>query len=660
MPQFSRRVLYMSTQPASIRAQLAGARLTREETGPLRDDVSTDEITPIPVLVHFDQALGRYPYVGLQVGGERPIGRDAIRDAGIEVVVAGRRWGKGSSREHSPVAERAAGVRLVIAESFERIYRQNADNVGLFTSTDFGLIERIERGEPIELDALVAGRDALAAAILRHGGLLAYGKARLQGAAPGTARAADTAPTQAPRTLFEKIVERHAVATADTPPVPGVGEGGFVRADWRFIHEYYTGMCAHMLRAAFGDALALHEPQGIVAFEDHLSYVHRSPVHVTQGLVPDVRRLSTAHRAFVERHGLAHHGYLHALEAGDPGNAGSQGISHAVMIERYALPGQLVAGTDSHTPHSGAVGCVAFGVGTTDMANAFVAGAVRITMPPVARIDLDGCLAPGVTAKDVVLHLLAQPAARAGSLVGQVLEFGGPVVRAFSTDERATLTNMAAELGGFTGIVEPDEETVRFLAERRGTRFELEPWMRSDADAAYVQRIWLDCGGLGPMVALPGDPGNGLPLAALPERVAVDIAYGGSCTAGKREDFDHYHAVLSWAAARGLRVAPGTRLYLQFGTVDVRDYCARQGYLAAFEAVGADMLDAACGACANCGPGASERPGQVTVSAINRNFPGRSGPGQVWLASPPTVAASAIVGRLASFEELRGQHGGGP
>jgi 3-isopropylmalate/(R)-2-methylmalate dehydratase large subunit len=159
------------------------------------------------------------------------------------------------------------------------------------------------------------------------------------------------------------------------------------------------------------------------------------------------------------------------------------------------------------------------------------------------------------------------------------------------------------------------------------------------------------------MVARPGDPGNGVALRDLGERVKVDIAYGGSCTAGKREDFDQYHRVLEWAAQRGLRVAPGVALYLQFGTVDVRDYCIRRGYLAAFDAVGAEMLQPACGACANCGPGASTRRDHVTVSAINRNFPGRSGPGQVWLASPPTVAASAIAGELVSFEDLRARHG---
>jgi 3-isopropylmalate/(R)-2-methylmalate dehydratase large subunit len=649
---FAPRILFLSADAARVRAQLAGEWLTLERAAPLRDDVSTDEISPLPAMVHFDATLGRYPYTGFKTGGERPIERDAVRAAGIEVVVAGRRYGKGSSREHSVVAEMSAGVRLVIAESFERIYRQNADNVGLLTSTDFGLVARIQRGEAIELAELLADRDTLAAAIVRAGGLLAYGQQRLRHCHAARGATADAAP--GPRTLFQKIIDRHTLATADTPARLAIAQGGFVRADLRFIHEYYTGMCAHMLQRAFGDALVLREPASIVAFEDHLSYVHRSPVHVAQGLVGNVLGLSRAHRAFVEQHGLTHHGYLQPqLDAGDDGNTGSQGISHALVAERYALPGQVVVGTDSHTTHSGALGCVAFGVGTTDMANAFVTGAVRLTMPASLCVNLHGPLAAGVTAKDVLLHLLALPAMRAGEGVGKVFEFCGSAVRAMSIDERATLTNMVAELGGFTGIVAPDDETVRFLRERRGMAFDVEPWMASDINAAYAATIEMDCTRLSPMVAAPGDPGHGVALRTLTERPQIHIAYGGSCTAGKREDFDHYHAVLRWAADRGLRVADGVKLYLQFGTVDVRDHCVAQGYLAAFDAVGAEILQPACGACANCGPGASEYAGQVTVSAINRNFPGRSGPGSVWLASPPTVAASAIAGELASFDELQ-------
>lgn len=648
--RFSPRILYLSHCPAAVKKVLDGQQVTLADAQPLRDDVSTDEITPIAILTHFDDELGRYPYTGFKTGGELPITVDAVRSSGIQVVVAGKRYGKGSSREHSPAAEKLAGVRLVIAESFERIYRQNADNIGLITSTDFSLIPRIEAGEDIPWDELTGGRDALAAAILREGGLLPFGQAHL-----GRISASGICQGSQPRTLFEKIVARHTLATATTSHDPAPGDGAFVRADWRFIHEYYTGMAAHMLHATFGRPLELNDPQSIIVFEDHTSYVEESPAHVRGGLVPNVHRMVRAQRDFASEYGLRCHRTLTELEAREDDGSNVAGISHAMMAEHYALPGQLVVGTDSHTTHSGALGCVAFGVGTTDMANAFVTGAVRLTVPESLRIVLDGDLAPGVTAKDVVLYLLAQPYNRAGGGVGKVFEFTGTAIARMSTDERATFTNMTAELGGFTGIVAPDAETVRFLQERRGVRFAIEEWMHSDPGARYAQTIQIDCSVVPAMVAAPGDPGNGRSLSSIGQKVRIDIAYGGSCTAGKREDFEHYHEVLRWAADRGLRVAPGVELFLQFGTTAVRDHCVAAGYLDAFERVGARILQPSCGACGNCGPGGSVRPDQVTVSAINRNFPGRGGPGSVWLASPPTVAASAIAGELMSFEDLKRQ-----
>ncbi|MGJ7916972.1 aconitase family protein [Massilia sp. LXY-6] len=645
------RILFLSSDPARIEAQLDGRDLTLLDAGPLRDDISTDEITPLSVLTDYDERLGHYPYVGLECGGRLPIGVNGVKRGAFCVTVAGKRYGKGSSREHSPVAEREAGIRLVIAESFERIYRQNADNVGLFTSTDFGLVERIARGEPIGIEELVASRDSVAAAILRSGGLLRYGRERMREVSHKV-----VLPASGPLTLAEKILARHLVATADAPATLDAGSGGFVRADWRFIHEYYTGMCTHMLHKEFGRPLTLHDPATILAFEDHLSYSNRSPMHLKNGLMANLRHLSDAHRAFAADYGIRNHGYLGGAEVA--AGEGSEGISHAMMAESYALPGQVVVGTDSHTPHSGALGCLAFGVGTTDLANSMVTGAVRFTVPRSLRVEFNGDIPPGVTAKDLILHLLATPQIKAGAGVGKIFEFAGSAVARLSTDERSTLTNMSAELGGFSGIVAPDQETVRFLRERRGVDFSIEPWMRSDPGAQYADTIAIDCPLLSPMVARPGDPGNGIPLGELQERVKFDIAYGGSCTAGKREDFDHYHEVLAWAAGRGLRVAPAVRLYLQFGTTAVRDYCIERGYLDAFERVGAELLQPACGACANCGPGSSTDPAQITVSAINRNFPGRSGPGKVWLASPPTVAASAIAGELVSFAELRARHPG--
>ena len=647
------RFLYLANDPQVIEACLhpdAPVLPPAHVDIALRDDISTDEITPVAIMSHYDDKLGGFAYTGVQAGGRTPIARHAVRQAGIQVVVAGNRYGKGSSREHSPAAEKHAGVRLVFARSFERIYRQNADNIGLLTSTNFALLAQLRAGQSITLEQVLQERDVLTQAILRSGGLLNYGKRYLARSRPQT-----VADSDKPQTLFEKIIARHVLRTEQTGTDLTPGTGIFLRADWRFIHEYYTGMAAHMLYQTYTAPLQLFDTEKVIAFEDHTSYMHESPAHLRQGLVPNMLRMCQAHRDFVKATGLRWHRTLTEGEALQDDGSNVAGISHAMMAEHYALPGQVVVGTDSHTPHSGALGCVAFGVGTTDMANAFMTGAVRITMPPCILVRLQGTLPAGVAAKDIVLHLLALPQIRAGKGVGRVFEFTGEVIDGLSVDERATLTNMCAELGGFTGIVAPDARTVQFLKERRGVDFELADWMHSDPGASYEQQITVDCSALDVLVAAPGDPGNGRPVASLGETIAIDIAYGGSCTAGKREDFDQYHAVLAWGLQQGLHVAPHVQLYLQYGTTAVRDYCVQQGYDQVFERMGATILQPSCGACANCGPGSSTDTDQITISAINRNFPGRSGPGKVWLGSPATVMASALAGHICSFSQLQKQ-----
>jgi len=639
------RVLYLSQNPAVIAAQLAGEDFTCATAGPLRDNVSTDEITPVTVMLTYDERLGQFPYVGFKAGEVLPIGRDAVKNGGFRVTVAGKRYGKGSSRESSPLAELSAGIRLIVAESFERIYQQNCDNIGILTTTDFSVLDRLVAGETVPIDEFLKGRDALTQQIIRSGGLLAYSKFA-DWPAPRV-RDATHASAPQPKTLVEKIIERHL-----HPGVAGAqrGDGVFIAADWRFSHDYFTGMCAHLMHRAFGKPAPLHAPDHIIAFQDHLVLAAQSIPHVRDGLLPGVANLAQGHTAFSRDYPVRSHGAL-------DGVPGSEGICHALMAEQYALPGQVVSGTDSHTPHSGALGCLAFGAGATEIANSWVTGYVRCKVPETLRIEINGTLRDGVTAKDVVLHLLQMEAIRSGGAIGLVFEYGGEAVRAMSIDERATLTNMVAELGGFTGIVEPDERTVAFLKERRGVDFVLEGWMKSDAGTSYRDTVRIDATALQPMLARPGDPGNGVPAPQLEGEVAIDIAYGGSCTAGKREDFDFYHEVLRWGVERGMAVAPGTRLYLQFGTMAVRRYCEERGYLPVFEQAGVMLVMPGCGSCANCGPGQSGRAEEVTISAINRNFPGRSGPGNVWLASPYTVAASALAGKITTFEQLKGARG---
>ena len=638
------RVLYLSQDPAVIVAQLAGQDFTSATAGPLRDNVSTDEITPVTVMLTYDERLGQFPYVGFKAGEVLPIGRDAVKNGGFRVTVAGKRYGKGSSRESSPLAELSAGIRLIVAESFERIYQQNCDNIGILTTTDFSVLDRLSAAEAVPIEEFLKGRDALTQQIIRSGGLLAYSKAA-DWPAPGVRDAAVITPQ--PKTLVEKIIERHlhpGIASAQR------GDGVFIAADWRFSHDYFTGMCAHLMHRAFGKPAPLHAPDHIIAFQDHLVLAAQSIPHVRDGLLPGVANLTQGHSAFSRDYPVRSHGAL-------DGVPGSEGICHALMAEQYALPGQVVCGTDSHTPHSGALGCLAFGAGATEIANSWVTGYVRCKVPQTLRIEIDGALRDGVTAKDVVLHLLQMDAIRSGGAIGLVFEYGGEAVRAMSIDERATLTNMVAELGGFTGIVEPDARTVAFLKERRGVDVALEGWMTSDVGATYHDTIHIDATALQPMLARPGDPGNGVPAPQLEGEVAIDIAYGGSCTAGKREDFDFYHEVLRWGVGHGMAVAPRTRLYLQFGTMAVRRYCEERGYLPVFEQAGVTLVMPGCGSCANCGPGQSGSAEEVTISAINRNFPGRSGPGNVWLASPYTVAASALAGKITTFEQLKGARG---
>lgn len=640
--RFQGRVLFLSEDPDKVRRQLAGEDLEAAEAAPLRDQISTDEITPAFICYHFDAKLGDFPYLGLKCGEAFPLKEGAVRAGGFAVSVAGKRRGKGSSREASPYAEWCAGLRLVIAESFERIYRQNAQNLGLLTSTDFGLIDRVRRGEAIPLAEFTAGLDPVTAEIVRRGGLFAYNAARMRG------EVVPPLPAHAPRpmTFAEKLLARHAVvdAAAGTAGLPAVrpGDGLFVKADWRFSHEYVTPMAASFLEQALGPDAALRDPASILAFRDHLTFLHHSmkAEHRAMGLLTVAERLKPAQEAFCAKHGIRLHGEL-------ADGSGSEGICHALMAERYACPGQLVAGTDSHTPHAGALGCLAFGVGTTDIACAWVTGDVRVTVPPTLRVRLKGRLRPGVSAKDLVLHLLAQPLIREGGALGHVIEYQGEGLLGLDTDERATLTNMAAEIGGFTGLVAPDTETVRFVRERRGVDLVLEAWMRGDEGAEYAHTLEVDCAALGPMLARPGDPGNGVALADLGAAVPIHIAYLGSCTGGKREDLRRAYEVIRPAAAAGRRVAEGVAFFVQCGSEDVRCFAEAQGWIAAFEAVGAVVLGSSCGACINAGPGVSTRPDQVTISAINRNFPGRSGPGQMWLASPATVAASALAGRIA-------------
>jgi len=646
------RILFLTEDPELIRRQLAGEDLPwdaqRPERNPkLRDDISTDEITPAHICFFFDETLGEFPYTGLKCGAETPIKRGDVKRGGFVGCVSGKRRGKGSSREQSPYAEMAAGLQLVIGENIERIYKQNCQNLGLLTSTDFSLIDRVRGGQEIELREFTEGEDEITRQVIEHGGLFPFNVARLQ----GKVFLPPMATKPRPMTIAEKIFARHMVHGASTPGVEAVkpGDTGFARTDLRFSHEYVTPMAAIFYDRYLGKDEPVNDASSILFFRDHLTFLDEvlSEEKRKMGLLDLATQLKLKQEDFAKSRGIKLHGELRDRK-------GSEGICHSIVTESYALPGQLIVGSDSHTPHAGAMGCVAFGIGTTDVFNSWFTKDVRVKVPESVKVVIRGKRRKNVTAKDFMLKLLSMDYIRSGKALAKVIEYCGEAIEALGVDERATLTNMAAEIGGFTGIVAPDQKVVEFLMERRGmSRNEGETLiegLQSDPDAQYAHVIELDANDIYPIVATPGDPGNGKFVRELNSPVPVEIAYGGTCTAGKNQDMDMYAEVLNAALKQGRRVAETCKFYIQFGSQETREYCVRKGYLQIFENAGAQVIEPSCGACINAGPGVSTRPDQVVISAQNRNFPGRSGPGLMYLASPLTVAASAVAGYIVEYE----------
>ncbi|MDQ1557990.1 MAG: 3-isopropylmalate/(R)-2-methylmalate dehydratase large subunit [Pyrinomonadaceae bacterium] len=642
--KFDGRILFLTDDTTLIRRQLeAGEDLPFDPERPLMNNISTDEITPGWVCFYYDETLGQYVYVGMR---EAAVQKDEVKQGGFKVVVSGLSKGCGSSRETAPYAERAAGVELVIARTIEKIYGQNSQNIGLLTSTDFGLVERIRRGEEIPLAEFTRGLDPISQAIVEYGGLFNYNKARLAGET--VPPAIETQPR--PMNIVEKIIARHAFVRAGRVGVAAVkpGDALFAVADVRFSHEYVTPMAESLFKGALGKDAQVTEAESVYAFRDHLTFLGRvmSDDKKKMGLLERADGLAVTQEDFTREQGIKLYSGTEAT--------GSEAICHNAVVEDIALPGQLVIGTDSHTCMAGVLGCFAFGVGSTDMANAWYTKDIRVKVPETVRFVLTGEKRADVSAKDVMLKILSTDYMKEGKGIGQVLEFAGEGLKGMSIDERATLTNMAVEAGGTTGIIEPDEVTLQYLVSSRGLDAEeiRKGFLQSDPDAEYAATFEINLAEIRPMVATPGDPRNGVNISELKEEVKIDAAYGGSCTGGKMADMDMYAAVLQRAVEQGKRVAPGVRLYLQFGSQKIKQYARERGYIEIFERAGAELIDPSCGACINAGPGASKTAETVTVSTQNRNFPGRSGPGKVYLASPYVVAASAIAGRIVEPEEF--------
>lgn len=663
--RFEGRILHLLDDAELVRAQLYEGEdvdLTEDLREKLRDQISTDEITPAYICFFYDETLGDFPYLGLRTTNdstgetEYPVERNAVRNGGFVCSVAGKRRGKGSSREASPYAELHAGIRVVVAESIERIYNENCQNLGVLTTNDFGIIDRIRAGEEIQLSEFTAGKDEITRQIIEYGGLFEFNVARLQNKVtiPVTAALQPDAVATKPMTLAEKIFAKHLVTDASKGEA-GVawvepGDAGFFRTDIRFSHEYVTPMASIFFEDKVGKDAKVVDADSILFFRDHLTFLSKvmSQERIEEGLLDVANELEVKQREFSQKQGVT----LYGEQMGH--RLGSQAICHSKILEEYAEPGMLIIGTDSHTPHAGAIGAVAFGVGTTAIFNSWITKDVRVRVPQSFKVIVSGEPAPNVTAKDYMLEILRHPYIRDGHAIGQIIEYAGPAVEALGVDERATMANMAAEVGAFTGIIAADEKSVEFMVNERGmerTRAEeLVVGMQSDPGAEYVKIIEIDASAIRPMAALPNDPGNGVFIDELgDEPIRIDIAYAGSCTAGKKEDMDMYARVFAEADAQGLTVHPDVKVFIQCGSTEVREYCREKGYLELFERMGAEFIEPGCGACIAAGPGVTTSPDEISISSQNRNFPGRSGPGNLYLGSPYSVAASAVAGHVTSW-----------
>jgi 3-isopropylmalate/(R)-2-methylmalate dehydratase large subunit len=642
----TKRALFLTKDPSLIRRQLAGEldlQMKDLRIEDLLDDINTDAMTPAWVCFdHKPEDIARNAYAGLIVDGVRLFPPDALRNGNFEVIVSGMRKGVGSSRETATQCEVFSGIRIAVAASFAPIHAGNNVNQGLLMA-DHEMLVRLQAGEEIALAELCEGYDPITQLIIRWGGLFPFAKALERGDV--TLPVPQNAPR--PMTMGEKILARHiAGAKGDVYVKPG--DAVVVEVDGGYTHEFTTAQVHYFLEQEYGPDYEVKNPGKFAVFEDHLIYADEVPK--MRPFMDKIQTLRDLQREFQQHTGVR--------DFSAKGNV-SPGICHEVAREFIIDPGDFIQATDSHTCMGGVNNALAWGVGATEYANLVHSGFTTVEVSESIRFELVGELQRNVTAKDVMLYILLEYAKPQATL-DRIMEFTGPGVRSLSLDERATLANMATECSARTAVVEADEKTFAWIQSMRPDA-DLDALraaaVRPDDGAEYAGGVHvIDLSTIRPMVAHPGDPDHG--VASDPTNgayiddvgdVKIDIAYAGSCTAGKVDDLLFYHQVAKEAVDAGLRVADGVSFFIQFGSQAVEKFARDNGLVDTFERAGARVLNPGCGACIGCGPGVSEESDQVTISAINRNYKGRSGPGKLWLASPLSVAASAFTGRITAY-----------
>jgi 3-isopropylmalate/(R)-2-methylmalate dehydratase large subunit len=641
-----KRVLFLTKDLELIKQQLyEGLNLKMEdlEIEDLLDDINTDVMTPAWVCFDHDPAeIAKNAYAGLMHNGLRVFRENALKDGDFEVIVSGQRKGTGSSRETAAQCERWAGINIVIAASFAPIHERNNINLGqLMAGHD--VLKRLQEGEEISLEEFTGAYDPVTQLIIERGGLFPFAKA-LQ------ANELELAPLNTPSkpmTMAEHIISRNLVGQPEGQCVKP-GDPVIAQVQGGYSHEFTTAQVHTFLQEEYGMDYSLPNPSKFAVFEDHLLYAHHNPKFVP--FMHKVQTLRDLQVAFQQHAGVRDYSAIDGV---------SPGICHQVAREEFIEVGDFIQATDSHTCMGGASNALTWGVGATEYANLVSAGFTFVKVPESIRFELVGELHNGCTAKDVILAILADHA-REELTLNRSMEFGGPGLTSLSIDERATLCNMATECSGRTGICEADDALYDWMVSAQphlSVEGQKARSVHPDPGAHYDGGVHvIDLSAIVPMVAHPGNPDEGVPSdptngANISDigQVSINIAYGGSCTAGKEDDIAYYAEVCGAAQQAGLKVKEGVEFFIQYGSGQVKQLAEDKGWHELFQSVGVNLIDPGCGACIGAGPGVSITPDQVTVSAINRNFQGRSGPGKLYLASPLTVAASAFTGVISSW-----------
>ena len=642
-----KRVLFLTKDLELIRRQLyEGLDLRMVDLGvdDLLDDINTDVMTPAWVCFDHEPAIiAENAYAGLVHQGRRVFEPRALLDGGFEAIVSGHRKGTGSSRETAAQCERWSGIRIVIAASFAPIHERNNINLGQLMG-DYEILERLQSGESISLNEFTSEYDPVTRLIIENGGILPFAKNLKE----GNISLPELKTGPRPMTMVEKMIANKLLGQNGSARYVKPGDAVLSQVDGGYSHEFTTAQVHEFLKQEYGNNYSLPNPSKYAVFEDHLLYATGVPRFGR--FTEKIQTLRDMQNVFQRHTGVRDYSAEDGI---------SPGICHQVAREEFIDVGDFIQATDSHTCMGGATNALAYGVGSTEYANLVHNQFAFVQVPESIRFELVGNLDPGCTAKDVILHILWKYAAESETL-DRSMEFGGPGLAGLSMDERATLCNMATECSAKTGICEPDSLTVDWLMKRRTGLSEAtvrSAFVLPDEGAEYHGGVHtIDLTQIRPMVAHPGKPDEGIPSdptngAYIDEigEVRIDIAYAGSCTAGKDDDFAYYAQVTEAALEAGLAIPEGVDCYIQFGSKTVKNLSDKNGWSEMFRRAGVKLIDPGCGACIGAGPGISDDAEQVTISAINRNYQGRSGPGKLYLASPLTVMASAFVGKITAW-----------